>query len=137
MQEPNNETSSLIFYLQEIGVLVVLLICIVARIVGYAQENCSWIWLVNYIGMAIAFFNIFLAKIIEFYENNDEDYKPLFGLTIFVLIILIIIGVFVGFLQTSEIALTLNDVITLFSLFWSLGGRIWDVVIEKIARRIK
>lgn len=130
-------SQTILTIIQEVCVISILTICIFVRVINYNNINCSWIWIVNYIGMAIAVLNLFISKTISLYEEDDSSYSPFLGLTIFTSILLVTLGFVVGCLQSWEYATTVNDVITLLSLVFSLSQGIWEALLDSLKPYIK
>ena len=125
------------YLIYETTIFAILLICIIIWSVNFQQNTCWWIWIVNYIGMAVAFINLFINKVLILYNKNSPKFKPFFGLTFFVVITVILLGFYVSTLQSKEVCELVNDVITLLALFFSLSPRIWNVILNIITEVIK
>lgn len=123
--------------INELLTFIIIFVCIIVRICNYKDTDCSWIWIINYVGMAIAFLNLFITKTISFYNYKNKAYKPFLGLTIVILILLAILIIFVGKLQSSDLSNVTNDIITLLALFFSLSPRVWNGILNIISQVIK
>lgn len=133
----HNNIESLESYIYQIVLWFVIFILIIFRIYNYASNADSWIWIVNYIGMAIACLNLFVTKCLLLRKNNSKKTKPFIGFTICICFFIIIGGILVYMCQSSSFAQCINDVITLFALFFSLSQIIWDYILNFIANKLK
>lgn len=129
-----NKSRQLIY---EAIVFVLLLSCIIVRIANFDTNACWWIWIVNYIGMVVAFLNLLVNKLLLLYNKNSKKFKAFFGFIIFMIIILVVLGFGVNKLQRTEMAATVNDVITLFALFFSLSPQIWNGLLNLIIEFVR
>lgn len=107
-------------------IFFILFICIIIRISNYDKETCTWIWIINYIGMATALLNLFINKTISLYNNKNEKYKSFLGFTICLIALMCYIGLKIWNHQESMFGNVINDVITLLALFFSLSPKIWN-----------
>lgn len=132
-----NSENSIEAGISQIVVWVILLILIFIRILDNAFLPKSWIWIINYIGMAIAFLNLFIEKCNKMRKKSHRKYKPFLGLTIIISILVCLFGVVVGKLQTTVYAECLNDVITLLSVFFSSSKNIWNSILKLIVKYLR
>ena len=121
----------------QVIIWVIILVLIVVRIIGYNVAENDWIWFVNYAGMAIALINMLLNKCFQLRGNRNKKYKPFVGFTIFMAIIVCIIGFWVYSLQSTKYYYCVNDVITLLALFFSLSYNVWDYILNGIVHILK
>lgn len=121
----------------QIIIWVVLFILIVLRIIDDALVPANSIWIINYIGMGIAFLNLFIEKANKLSKKRHEKFRPFVGLTIILAIIICVLGIGVGKLQSAEIGQRLNDVITLLAVVFSLSKNVWNAILDVIIRFLK
>ena len=107
------------------------------RILGFKSPKNNSIWIINYIGMGIALINLFINKCIELHKISSKKYKPFVGFTIVVIIIIFIVSIFIYNLQSSQYVSSINDIITLLALFFSLSDNIWSSLLNVIVKIIK
>lgn len=117
--------------------LLALFAAIIVRICTYDNATCSWIWIINYIGMSWAIISLLIKKCIKLNKKEHEKLKPLIGLTICIVFILFILFFLAKGLQTESLAAVTNNVITLLALFFSLSGRMWNIILNIIIKIIK
>lgn len=128
--------NDLIYYFFQLGIWLVILILIFMRGFSYKQSNSNWIWIINYIGMSIAILNLFIDKCFKLKKVNSKKYKPFVGFTVCLLIALCFLSLVVFILQNKEYNQTVNDVITLLALFFSLSRDVWAHILCKISKKI-
>ncbi len=133
----SNKQDNLTYNIMQLVIFIIMVGLIIFRIINYQIQSNSWIWIVNYIGMSIAFVNLFLNKCFDLKNRHNKKYKPFVGFTICMLIIVIIISFPIYKLQISIYSQTVNDIITLFALFFSLSHVIWDSILNIIVKFIK
>lgn len=94
--------------------------------------------LVNYYaGMSIAFINILVNKCFNLKEKKSKKYKPFVGFTVVLVVITCILVIPVYLLQNNQYSQSLNDIITLLALFFSLSNDIWNRILNFFANIIK
>lgn len=133
----NNGKDSLTYNILQLAIFIVILGLIIFRFLKYEIQTNSWIWIINYIGMAIAFINLFINKCFELKSLQNKKYKPFVGFTICMLILVFLLYIPVYQIQNSEYSQTINDVITLLALFFSLSHTIWDSILDSIVKILK
>lgn len=121
----------------QIIIWVILLILIIIRFTDDSILPANWIWIINYIGMCVAFLNLFIEKCNKLRDKNHKNFKPFLGLTILISIAVCILGVGVGMLQSTKNKDCINDVITLLSVFFSLSKNIWDSILNWVVKHLK
>ena len=117
----------------QLVVFITILIFIITRILCYANNADSWIWIINYIGMCIALINLLIQKCVNLKFESHKNYKSFKGLTIIIVFILCSLVIPLYMCQEENIAHCLNDVITLCALFFSLSTDIWNYILGNIA----
>lgn len=116
---------------------VVITFLIIFRCINYKATQDSWIWIISYIGMEIALINLLINKCLILKKKHHKKYRPFVGLTI--LIIIISIGLFIPIYlsQSNSFSFFVNDLITLFALFFSLSPVIWNSILNIFVKLIK
>lgn len=130
---PDNNNSSkdnLMYCLFQLVVWVIMLILILLRVFTYKTISNNWIWIINYAGMSIAFINILVNKCFNLKEKKSKKYKPFVGFTV-----VLVLPVYL--LQSNQYSQSLNDIITLLALFFSLSSDIWNRILNFFANIIK
>ena len=137
---PDNNNSSkdnFMYYLFQLVVWVIMLILILLRVFTYKTISSNWIWIINYAGMSIAFINILVNKCFNLKEKKSKKYKPFVGFTVVLVVITCILVIPVYLLQNNQYSQSLNDIITLLALFFSLSNDIWNRILNFFANIIK
>nr|DAK13978.1 MAG TPA: hypothetical protein [Caudoviricetes sp.] len=137
---PDNNNSSkdnFMYYLFQLVVWVIMLILILLRVFTYKTISNNWIWIINYAGMSIAFINILVNKCFNLKEKKSKKYKPFVGFTVVLVVITCILVIPVYLLQNNQYSQSLNDIITLLALFFSLSNDIWNRILNFFANIIK
>lgn len=137
---PDNNNSSkdnFMYYLFQLVVWIIMLILILLRVFTYKTISNNWIWIINYAGMSIAFINILVNKCFNLKEKKSKKYKPFVGLTVVLVFIICILAIPVCLLQSNKYSQSLNDIITLLALFFSLSNDIWNRILNFFANIIK
>ena len=137
---PDNNNSSkdnFMYYLFQLVVWIIMLILILLRIFTYKTISNNWIWIINYAGMSIAFINILVNKCFNLKEKKSKKYKPFVGFTVVLVFIICILAIPVCLLQSNQYSQSLNDIITLLALFFSLSNDIWNRILNFFANIIK
>lgn len=137
---PDNNNSSkdnFTYYLFQLVVWVIMLILILLRVFTYKTISNNWIWIINYAGMSIAFINILVNKCFNLKEKKSKKYKPFVGFTVVLVVITCILVIPVYLLQNNQYSQSLNDIITLLALFFSLSNNIWNRILNFFANIIK
>lgn len=137
---PDNNNSSkdnFMYYLFQLVVWVIMLILILLRVFTYKTISNNWIWIINYAGMSIAFINILVNKCFNLKEKKSKKYKPFVGFTVVLVVITCILVIPVCLLQSNQYSQSLNDIITLLALFFSLSNDIWNRILNFFANIIK
>lgn len=130
---PDNNNSSkdnFMYYLFQLVVWVIMLILILLRVFTYKTISNNWIWIINYAGMSIAFINILVNKCFNLKEKKSKKYKPFVGFTVVLVVITCILAIPVCLLQSNQYSQSLNDIITLLALFFSLSNDIWNRILN-------
>ena len=128
-----NDEKNLFYYrLINFIIWVILLFCIIIRCFTFTILDNQYIWIINYIGMALAIINLLIDKLFTLDKNNNPKYVPFVGLIVLTIIILIIVCLFVYLFQKNKYAQSLNDIITLLALFFSLSKSCWDKILNII-----
>lgn len=133
----NSSKDNFIYYLFQLAVWIIISILIFMRIITYKIISNSWIWIINYSGMAIAFVNILVNKCFKLKEKASKKYKPFVGFTVVLVAIICILSLPVYSLQSNQYSQSLNDIITLLALFFSLSSDIWDRILNIFANIIR
>lgn len=133
----NSSKDNFMYYLFQLIVWIIILILIVVRIFTYKIISNNWIWIINYAGMAIAFINILVNKCFKLKEKVSKKYRPFVGLTVVLVIIICVLSIPVYSLQRNQYSQSLNDIITLLALFFSLSSDIWDRILNIFANIIR
>ncbi|MFR7559925.1 MAG: hypothetical protein ACLUVX_08715 [Lachnospira pectinoschiza] len=132
-----NDEKNLFYYrLINFIIWVILLFCIIIRCFTFTILDNQYIWIINYIGMALAIINLLIDKLFTLDKNNNSKYVPFVGLIVLTIIILIIVCLFVYLFQKNKYAQSLNDIITLLALFFSLSKSCWDKILNAIIKII-
>lgn len=132
-----NDEKNLFYYrLINFIIWVILLFCIIIRCFTFTILDNQYIWIINYIGMALAIINLLIDKLFTLDKNNNSKYVPFVGLIVLTIIILIIVCLFVYLFQKNKYAQSLNDSITLLALFFSLSKSCWDKILNAIIKII-
>ena len=137
---PDNNNSSkdnFMYYLFQLVVWVIMLILILLRVFTYKTISNNWIWIINYAGMSIAFINILVNKCFNLKEKKSKKYKHFVGFTVASVVIIFILVIPVCLLQSNQYSQSLNDIITLLALFFSLSSDIWNRILNFFANIIK
>lgn len=137
---PDNNNSSkdnFMYYLFQLVVWVIMLILILLRVFTYKTISNNWIWIINYAGMSIAFINILVNKCFNLKKKKSKKYKPFVGFTVVLVVITCILVIPVYLLQNNQYSQSLNDIITLLALFFSLSNDIWNRILNFFANIIK
>lgn len=137
---PDNNNSSkdnFMYYLFQLVVWVIMLILILLRVFTYKTISNNLIWIINYAGMSIAFINILVNKCFNLKEKKSKKYKPFVGFTVVLVVITCILVIPVYLLQNNQYSQSLNDIITLLALFFSLSNDIWNRILNFFANIIK
>lgn len=137
---PDNNNSSkdnFMYCLFQLVVWVIMLILILLRVFTYKTISNNWIWIINYAGMSIAFINILVNKCFNLKEKKSKKYKPFVGFTVVLVVITCILVIPVYLLQNNQYSQSLNDIITLLALFFSLSNDIWNRILNFFANIIK
>lgn len=134
----NTNDEKNLFYYRLINFIigVILLFCIIIRCFTFTILDNQYIWIINYIGMALAIINLLIDKLFTLDKNNNSKYVPFVGLIVLTIIILIIVCLFVYLFQKNKYAQSLNDIITLLALFFSLSKSCWDKILNAIIKII-
>jgi hypothetical protein len=128
-----NDEKNLFYYrLINFIIWVILFFCIIIRCFTFTILDNQYIWIINYIGMALAIINLLIDKLFTLDKNNNPKYVPFVGLIVLTIIILIIVCLFVYLFQKNKYAQSLNDIITLLALFFSLSKSCWDKILNII-----
>ena len=128
-----NDEKNLFYYrLINFIIWVILFFCIIIRCFTSTILDNQYIWIINYIGMALAIINLLIDKLFTLDKNNNPKYVPFVGLIVLTIIILIIVCLFVYLFQKNKYAQSLNDIITLLALFFSLSKSCWDKILNII-----
>lgn len=140
MNEIINKTDTqdnLTYNFFQLGIFIIMLGLIIFRCINYNVEDNSWIWIINYIGMSIAFINLFLNKCFSLKNTKSKKYKPFVGFTVLMLLTVLFLFVFVYNAQSNENSNFINDIITLFALFFSLSHIVWNALLNIIVKILK
>ena len=138
MPDDNNSSKdNFMYYLFQLVVWVIMLILILLRVFTYKTISNNWIWIINYAGMSIAFINILVNKCFNLKEKKSKKYKPFVGFTVVLVVITCILVIPVYLLQNNQYSQSLNDIITLLALFFSLSNDIWNRILNFFANIIK
>lgn len=116
---------------------VVIALLIIFRCINYKASQDSWIWIISYIGMEIALINLFINKCTVLKRKRNKKYRPFVGLTIIIIIISISMFIPIYLAQSKNFAYFVNDLITLFALFFSLSPTIWNSILNILVKLIK
>ena len=133
----NSRKDNFMYYLFQLVVWVIMLILILLRVFTYKTISNNWIWIINYAGMSIAFINILVNKCFNLKEKKSKKYKPFVGFTVVLVVITCILVIPVCLLQSNQYSQSLNDIITLLALFFSLSNDIWNRILNFFANIIK
>lgn len=133
----NSSKDNFMYYLFQLVVWVIMLILILLRVFTYKTISNNWIWIINYAGMSIAFINILVNKCFNLKEKKSKKYKPFVGFTVVLVVITCILVIPVYLLQNNQYSQSLNDIITLLALFFSLSNDIWNRILNFFANIIK
>ncbi len=125
------------YNLFQFAVWIIIFILIILRTFSYKSVSNNWIWIINYAGMSIAFINMLVNKCFDLKEKGNKKYKPFVGLTVVLVAIICVLSLPVYSLQSNQYAQSINDIITLLALFFSLSNDIWDRFLNFIANIIK
>ena len=134
---PDNNNSSKDNLMYCLFQWVIMLILILLRVFTYKTISNNWIWIINYAGMSIAFINILVNKCFNLKEKKSKKYKPFVGFTVVLVVITCILVLPVYLLQSNQYSQSLNDIITLLALFFSLSSDIWNRILNFFANIIK
>lgn len=136
-ENKNSSKDNFMYYLFQLVIWIVILILIFVRVFTYKVTSNNWIWIINYAGMSIAFINILVNKCFKLKEKNSKKYKPFVGLTVTLVLIICLLSIPVYSLQSNQYSQSLNDIITLLALFFSLSNDIWDRILNVFASIIR
>lgn len=133
----NSSRDNFMYNLFQFAVWIIIFILIILRTFSYKSVSNNWIWIINYAGMSIAFINMLVNKCFDLKEKGNKKYKPFVGLTVVLVAIICVLSLPVYSLQSNQYAQSINDIITLLALFFSLSNDIWDRFLNFIANIIK
>lgn len=127
----DNTQNKIIKTIYDFILFITLFSLIIVRLILW-NKDVNWIWILNYLGMAIASFNLLINRVIGY---KDVNYSFL-GLLVVVIIIEIILFFVINFLQSTSYANLINDVITLLAILFSISPSVWDVILNIIEQYI-
>lgn len=127
----DNTQNKIIKTIYDFILFITLFSLIIVRLILW-NKDVNWIWILNYLGMAIASFNLLINRVIGY---KDVNYSFL-GLLIVVIIIEIILFFVINFLQSTSYVNLINDVITLLAILFSISPGVWDVILNIIEQYI-
>lgn len=127
----DNTQNKIIKTIYDFILFITLFSLIIVRLILW-NKDVNWIWILNYLGMAIASLNLLINRIIGY---KDVNYSFL-GLLVIVIIIEIILFFVINFLQSTSYANLINDVITLLAILFSISPSVWDVILNIIEQYI-
>lgn len=127
----DNAQNKIIKTIYDFILFITLFSLIIVRLILW-NKDVNWIWILNYLGMAIASFNLLINRIIGY---KDVNYSFL-GLLVVVIIIEIILFFVINFLQSTSYVNLINDVITLLAILFSISPSVWDVILNIIEQYI-
>ncbi len=127
----DNAQNKIIKTIYDFILFITLFSLIIVRLILW-NKDVNWIWILNYLGMAISSFNLLINKIVGY---KDVNYSFL-GLLIVVIIIEIILFFVINFLQSTSYADLINDIITLLAILFSISPSVWDVILNIIEQYI-
>jgi hypothetical protein len=127
----DNTQNKIIKTIYDFILFITLFSLIIVRLILW-NKDVNWIWILNYLGMAIASFNLLINRIVGY---KDVNYSFL-GLLIIVIIIEIILFFVINFLQSTSYVDLINDVITLLAILFSISPSVWDVILNIIEQYI-
>ena len=127
----DNAQNKIIKTIYDFILFITLFSLIIVRLILW-NKDVNWIWILNYLGMAIASFNLLINRIIGY---KDVSYSFL-GLLVVVIIIEIILFFVINFLQSTSYVNLINDVITLLAILFSISPSVWDVILNIIEQYI-
>lgn len=127
----DNTQNKIIKTIYDFILFITLFSLIIVRLILW-NKDVNWIWILNYLGMAIASFNLLINRIVGY---KDVNYSFL-GLLIIVIIIEIILFFVINFLQSTSYVNLINDVITLLAILFSISSSVWDVILNIIEQYI-
>ena len=127
----DNTQNKIIKTIYDFILFITLFSLIIVRLILW-NKDVNWIWILNYLGMAIASFNLLINRIVGY---KDVNY-PFLGLLIIVIIIEIILFFVINFLQSTSYVNLINDVITLLAILFSISPSVWDVILNIIEHYI-
>lgn len=133
----NSNDENLMYNFFQLAIWIIILFLIFLRLYKYQALSNNWIWLINYVGMGIALLNLLVGKCFKLRQQKNKKYKPFVGFTTVVLILVCCLGIVVYFWQSSVYSQSVNDVITLFALFFSLSEHIWNFILDFLVKIIK
>ena len=128
----NNQNNVLIYGIMQMVIWITMIVLIFIRLCNYKLNENEWIWIINYIGMGIAVLNLFISKCLKLKDEKNKKYKPFVGFTVILTVIIVVSSIPVYILQSMLYSQSLNDIITLLALFFSLSNNIWDFILNKI-----
>lgn len=127
----DNTQNKIIKTIYDFILFITLFSLIIVRLILW-NKDVNWIWILNYLGMAIASFNLLINRIVGY---KDVNYSFL-GLLIIVIIIEIILFFVINFLQSTSYVDLINDVITLLAILFIISPSVWDVILNIIEQYI-
>lgn len=127
----DNAQNKIIKTIYDFILFITLFSLIIVRLILW-NKDVNWIWILNYLGMAISSFNLLINRIVGY---KDVNYSFL-GLLIVVIIIEIILFFVINFLQSTSYADLINDIITLLAILFSISPSVWDVILNIIEQYI-
>lgn len=127
----DNTQNKIIKTIYDFILFITLFSLIIVRLILW-NKDVNWIWILNYLGMDIASFNLLINRVIGY---KDVNYSFL-GLLIVVIIIEIILFFVINFLQSTSYVNLINDVITLLAILFSISPSVWDVILNIIEQYI-
>lgn len=137
MSTEEQNGSSFNYNIIQFIIFCLMVLLLVTRICSYKISENDWIWIINYIGMSIALMNLFIDKCIELHKTKNKKYKPFVGFTVVVIVAIFIVSILVKNLQSSVHVSSVNDIITLLALFFSMSDNIWSSLLNIIVKIIR
>lgn len=133
----NITQDNLMYNILQLIMFVVMVLLIIFRCINYNASQDSWIWIISYIGMEISFINLFINKCFSLKSKNHKKYRTFVGFTIVVIIISLLLFIPILNIQSKKYSQFVNDLITLFALFFSLSHVIWNYLLNIIIKILK